>query len=318
MAGTQTNNFSADSSASAGAYCRIDNLAPAPRQAINRTRWRFRLSFFPYQANSVRLAMTDHVRRSRVSFSGLAASLLLYMGLCASQANAQVITHDPMTLESMIAEYGKDFDRWKETLSQYQKEYSHYQQQLIKLQSLNLTGSTMQDNFTERDLNYGMENACPGAGGSDMVSIVGNAIKSSMPNISLDMQGDLVTQQLKVCQLLVMTDNARYNESVRMLKRLVQRNQDFQNRVERQRKTVGTSQGALAANDNEVARFMTQNSMDLDYWQARVKAYDSYEVALKNDQKRLAKRALNGDKGPNKILGQLVQAVALKTALSVD
>lgn len=75
-----------------------------------------------------------------------------------------------------------------------------------------------------------------------MVSMVGNAIKSSMPNISLDMQGDLVTQQLKVCQLLVMTDNARYNESVRMLKRLVQRNQDFQNRVERQRRTVGTSQ----------------------------------------------------------------------------
>lgn len=58
--------------------------------------------------------------------------------------------------------------------------------------------------------------------------------------------------------------------------------------------------------------------MDLDYWQARSRRTTLYEVALKNDQKRLAKRALNGDKGPNKILGQLVQAAALKTALSVD
>ncbi|MDH4909763.1 hypothetical protein [Xanthomonas axonopodis] len=262
--------------------------------------------------------MTDHVRRSRAPFSRLAAGLLLAVGLCAGHANAQVITHDPMTLESIIAEYGKEFDRWKETLSQYQKEYAHYQQQLIKLQSLNLTGPTMEDNFTERDLNYGVDDACPGAGGDDMVSIVGNAIKSQMPKLSLDMQGDLVTQQLKVCQLLVMTDNARYNESVRMLKRLVQRNEEFKNKIQSQREGVGTSQGALAANDNEVARFMTQNSMDLDYWQAKIKAYDSYELALKNDQKRLAKRALNGDKGPNKILGQLVQAAALKTALSID
>ncbi|MCW1979372.1 hypothetical protein [Xanthomonas campestris] len=263
--------------------------------------------------------MTDHVRRSRAPFSRLTAGLFLAVGLCAAQANAQgVLTHDPLTLESILGEYGKELSRWKETAEQYQKEYTHYQQQLIRLQSLNLTGSTMQDNFTERDLNYGLENSCPGAGGGDLVSIVGDAIKSQMPKLSLDMQGDLITQQLKVCQLLVMTDNARYNESVRMLKRLIQRNEDFKNRVERQRKGVGTSQGALAANDNEVARFMTQNSMDLDYWQAKIKAYDSYEVALKNDQKRLAKRALNGDKGPNKILGQLVQAVALKTALSID
>ncbi|WP_338339886.1 hypothetical protein [Xanthomonas euvesicatoria] len=317
MAGTRTNNFSADSSASAGVYGCIGSMTSAPRQAADRTHRRIPVSFFPYQANSVRLAMTDHVRRSRAPFSRLAAGLLLAVGLCAGHANAQVITHDPMTLESIIAEYGKEFDRWKETLSQYQKEYAHYQQQLIKLQSLNLTGPTMEDNFTERDLNYGVDDACPG-GGDDMVSIVGNAIKSQMPKLSLDMQGDLVTQQLKVCQLLVMTDNARYNESVRMLKRLVQRNEEFKNKIQSQREGVGTSQGALAANDNEVARFMTQNSMDLDYWQAKIKAYDSYELALKNDQKRLAKRALNGDKGPNKILGQLVQAAALKTALSID
>ncbi|QER96820.1 hypothetical protein FLG15_20055 [Xanthomonas phaseoli pv. dieffenbachiae] len=271
------------------------------------------MSFFPYQANSVRLAMTDHVRRSRAPFSRLAAGLLLAVGLCAGHANAQVITHDPMTLESIIAEYGKEFERWKETLSQYQKEYAHYQQQLIKLQSLNLGTTNLEDNFNERDPNYGVAEACSGSGGG--LGSIMTSIKSILPN----MDGNLVTEQTKICQLMVMTENARYNESVRMLKRLIQRNKDFEQKIQSQRNSVGTSQGALAANDNEVSRFMAQNSMDLDYWQAKLKAYDYYEASLKSDQRKLTKRALDGNKGGGiPLVTQLVQAAALKAALSVD
>ncbi|CAD2250152.1 hypothetical protein X12_003959 [Xanthomonas arboricola] len=256
--------------------------------------------------------MTDHVRRSRAPLSRIAAGLLLSVGLCAGQANAQVITHDPMTLESMIAEYGKDLDRWKETAAQYKKEYDHYQQQLIKLQSLNLSVVKMEDNFTERDLNYGMEAAC--GAGSGLGSII-TSIKSMLPN----MNGNLVTEQTKICQLRVMAENARYNESVRMLKRLIQRNEEFDRRIQSQRKGVGTSQGALAANDNEVARFVAQNSMDLDYWQAKLKAYDYYEASLKSDQRKLTKRAFDGNKeGGIPLVTQMVQTVALKEALSVD
>ncbi|KAB7772759.1 hypothetical protein CEK65_20395, partial [Xanthomonas sp. LMG 12459] len=74
-----------------------------------------------------------------------------------------------------------------------------------------------------------------------------------------------------------------------------------------------SSQGALAANDNEVRRFAAQNAMDLDYWNAQMKAYDSYIVALKDDQSRLARRALNGNK--DDLLGQVVQAGVLAGAL---
>jgi len=87
--------------------------------------------------------------------------------------------------------------------------------------------------------------------------------------------------------------------------------------VEKQRNKVGTSQGALAANDNEVQRFVARNAMDVDYWQAQMKAYDSYILGLKDDQSRLARRALRGDKDSLLApLGQLVQAVTLKAALS--
>ena len=98
-----------------------------------------------------------------------------------------------------------------------------------------------------------------------------------------------------------------------MLRTLMQRNQQFQS-IESQRDGVGNDQGALAANDNEAQRFLIRTSMDLDYWQARMKAYNDYIESLKWDQSRLAKRALKGKKG--NILGQVVQAAALKAALS--
>lgn len=46
-----------------------------------------------------------------------------------------------------------------------------------------------------------------------------------------------------------------------MLKRLIERNNQFK-AIEAQRDRGGTSQGALAANDNEVQRFVAQNAMD--------------------------------------------------------
>jgi len=254
--------------------------------------------------------MTEPTHRPRASLSRLAAGLLLAVGLCCGQANAQVIVNDRMSLTKTLQEYAKEAQRWKQTLQQYKDQIAHYQQQLINLQNLNLSGSVMEDDFKERDLSYGVEDACPSPNGSGISGIL-DSFKNILPN----MQGDLVEEQLKVCQLLVRNDNARYNESVRMLQRLIQRNKEFTDKIEKQRNSVGTSQGALAANDNEVSRFIAQNSMDVDYWQARMKAYDAREMTLKNDQSRLAKRALNGSQS---LLGQVVQAAALKTALSVD
>jgi hypothetical protein len=98
-----------------------------------------------------------------------------------------------------------------------------------------------------------------------------------------------------------------------MLRTLMQRNQQFQS-IEAQRDLVGDSQGALAANDNEAQRFLIRTSMELDYWQARMRAYNDYIESLKWDQTRLAKRALAGKK--TSVVGEVVQAAALKAALT--
>lgn len=209
-------------------------------------------------------------------------------------------------------EYAEQAKRWTETVKQYQEQLDHYKQQLIQLKALqNMGQSTMADNFAERPQDYGLEEDCPGVPGNGLSGLM-KQFKSLAPN----MQGKLVEEQLKVCARIVLARNAQYNESVRMIKRLIERNNKFKE-VEKQRNKVGTSQGALAANDNEVQRFVARNAMDVDYWQAQMKAYDSYILGLKDDQSRLARRALRGDKDSLLApLGQLVQAVTLKAALS--
>ncbi|MGX0954917.1 hypothetical protein [Pseudomonas syringae] len=258
--------------------------------------------------------MNDRSRRSRLSFSRLAAGLLLAAGLSAGPANAVglgVLVNDQTSLAKALQEYGEQAKRWTETLKQYQQQLDHYQQQLIKIPRLDLGTSSMADNFAERPEDYGLDDDCPGAPKTGLAGVL-QQFKSLAPN----MNGNMVEEQMKVCTRMVLAKNAKYNESVRMLKRLIERNNKFK-AIEAQRDLGGTSQGALAANDNEVQRFVAQNAMDLDYWNAQMTAYDSYIVGLKEDQSRLARKALDGDQNSwLKPLGQLVQAATLKAALS--
>lgn len=235
-------------------------------------------------------------------------AVLLIASLAATDASAQLLVEDPVNLTAQLqqiakdaAEFGNQAKRWSDT-------YNHYQQQLIKVQRLNFNSSQMADTFPLRPDDYGMEDMCPGDGGG-----VRERMTGLLRQIAPKMDGNIVEEQKSICQRMVLAENAKYNESVRMLKTLIQRNQQFQ-LIEAQRDDANSSQGALAANDNEAQRFMVRTTMDLDYWQARMKAYNDYIESLKWDQSRLAKRALQGNRGS--LMGQVVQAAALKAALS--
>jgi hypothetical protein len=203
-----------------------------------------------------------------------------------------------------VAEYVETAKRWKD-------QYEHYQQQLIKLKSLNFRMERMADNFPERDMNYGVDQSCPGP--NPLGGGIGEMVRSVLPN----MDDDILTQQRMVCIRMVQAENHRYNEAARMLGRMVQYQRDYQQGIEAQRASVGTSQGALAANDNETNRFLVRMEMDMQYWMVRNKAWDTYIATLRKDHGRLAERALNGKKDTgNLILGKLVKAAALERALS--
>ncbi|WP_251044554.1 MULTISPECIES: hypothetical protein [unclassified Lysobacter] len=231
--------------------------------------------------------------RSRVihgSARGAAISIMLVAGLWGNTASAQMITKDPTNfmanmeqVSKSAVEYGKNAERWKSTAE-------HYQQQLIKLQRLNFGQAQKEDSFALRPLDYGMDDTCAGPGRGIKDQLIG-AFKQMAPQLD----GNVVNEQLAICQRMVYAENRRYNDSATMLKTLLQRSTEFA-QIEQQRDGISGSQGALAANDNEAQRFVARNQLDLDYWQARMKAYDDYIAALKADHARLAKRALQGKK----------------------
>lgn len=221
---------------------------------------------------------------------GAAIGIGFAIAIVGGPVNAQYIVKDPFGLIAKMqqiskdaAEFGKNAQRWKFTAD-------HYQQQLIKLRRLNFGQTQMEDSFALRPLDYGMDDACPGPGNGIKDQLAG-AFRQALPQLD----GNIVGEQMAICQRVIYAENRKYNDSVAMLKTLLRRSQEF-GRIEQQRDHVGNSQGALAANDNEAYRFVARNQLDLDYWQARMKAYDDYIAALRADHTRLAKRALQGKK----------------------
>lgn len=221
-----------------------------------------------------------------------------------SNSSAQWIVEDPLAISKMVQEYIETAQRWKQTAD-------HYQQQLIKFKKLTFVASQFADDFSLRDATYGMED-CPG---SDKFPI---SVDDLLKTVKPDLKGDVIKEQRKICQRIVLAKNNKYNDTVMMMRTLIQRQRELQS-IELQRTAVGTNQGALAANDNEIQRLLTRATMDLDFWQSRSSAYDGYISALQEDSDRLAKCAMRGcSNGLEDLVGNIVQAAALKAALSVD
>lgn len=249
--------------------------------------------------------ITSSPRRD-ARFKELLLAIPLALALIVpGNTQAQWIVKDPMVIAKLVKEYIETAKRWK-------AQYEHYQQQLIKLRKLSFAASQFVDTFPERSADYGMEMACPGSGG--LPTSLGELVRHLTP----DLTGDVVKEQLKLCQRIVFAENAKYNETVQMLRTLIQRQNEYA-QVEAQRDAVGDSQGNLAANDNEAQRLLTRTTMDLEFWQARMTAYDRYIESLKWDSNLLAQCAMRGCKdGLKKVIGGVVQAATLRAALSVD
>lgn len=199
-------------------------------------------------------------------------------------------------------EYGEQATRWRNTIS-------HYQQQLAALRAFKDQAMAMgiTDKIEERAPAYGMADACPDASGSMSLS-------SLFSSFSLDMNGNIVEQQQEICQRIVLAQNAKYNEAVKMLKNIKKRSGELDG-VSGARDSVGTSQGKLDTNTNDVDAVLARVTIDMQYTETSINAYDGYIVALKEDQERLALRAMRG--GKKSWVGTVVQGATLKGALEV-
>jgi hypothetical protein len=239
--------------------------------------------------------------------------------LGASGASAQAVVADPIhTFQTLIghmmgrleaySQRFQDATQYAKEIQHFQSQIEHYRQQLVTAGSLAGQASLqMTMDFEERPLDYGILESCPSPDGASVVPQLAQLFQRTVPNL----QGNITMQQHGICQGIVLAQNARFNEQVRMLKNIRKRDGELKG-IEQQRARVGTSQGELSAVDFDMSQFLSRATMDMQYSQSAMVAYDGLIASLNDDQQRLAKVALGGKPTA---LGRITQGAALKGAL---
>lgn len=253
-------------------------------------------------------------RRSRTQKVALALGLGLAVGLVGTNARAQWMVEDPTAIAKAVQEYENQAERWVETHDQYLLQADHYaqqaafwQQQLVALQALNFSLFTMQNQFQKIAPDYGVQDACPGIQGSLSGDITA-ALQSFIPQ----MGGDVVQQQQQLCQLIVMTKNKKYNDTVDYLETVAAQTSQLQGIEVERLKSVLQDPGKLSANNNEAQRFQGQITSAQQTWETNMKQDDAQIDMLRNVQANLSRRAMGGS--PN-VMGSVVNAAVLAGAL---
>lgn len=247
---------------------------------------------------------------------GLTVALMLACSLFTGSGQAQVgvIVNDPESMGKAIAEYAEQAKRWADTVAQYKATIDHYtaqvafwQEQLVKLQSLNFSLFTLQNQFKKIPDDYGVNDACPGVTGG-LAGDITSALQSFLPN----MGGDVVKQQRDLCQMIVLSKNKKYNDTVDYLQSVAEESNRFY-QVQAQRLQTAKSPGDLEANNNELAFYQTRIDKAEKAWKSQMETLDTQVQVMQQLQSILSRRAMNGSPSP---LGTLVNTAAMKAAFS--
>ena len=250
---------------------------------------------------------------------GVLTGFVLGALLIAGGASAQAVVADPIhTFQTLVghmmgrleaySQRFQDASQYAKEIQHFQNQIEHYRQQLVTASSLaGQQGLQMTMDFEERPLEYGISETCPSPDGASGVPRLAQLFTRTAP----DLQGNITMQQHETCQKIVLAQNARFNEQVRMLKNINKRDGELR-RIEQHRARVGTSQGELSAVDYDMSQFLARATMDMQYSQSAMVAYEGLIASLNDDQQRLARVALAGKPTT---LGTITQGAALKSAL---
>jgi hypothetical protein len=257
---------------------------------------------------------TDNSPKASAGKSFLTASIfatLVTVSGFSSNANAftdgAALKQRIIIMIKEIKEYQKQLQLAKDQLNQY----------MTPLSDLKFEPTIGDDEmFKERGPEEGMKMECPGAG-----PIEGgfDALKSVL---SLDAEGSVKDRQKKLCQYTVLARNQQYNESVRMLKGVREREKELQE-IQRERNAIKPSDKDAAArlesNTNRYNAVINKASNQMQYSTATIQAYESYINSLEQHQAVLGNAAMTGKTGnetfASTITKTVVQGVALEAAL---
>lgn len=232
-------------------------------------------------------------------------SLALACAFVAGNASAGIPVIDGSSIARSVAEYIAKAAKWGQDLAHFKSQIDHMTQQLISLdQMISNMGLTMTD-MNERPNNEGVAERCQGGDGS----ILSNFFAA----VGLNLNGDITAQQKQKCAQIVTLENMKYNEQVRMLKKL----QNSQEKITQLKSNFSSADtnGKMDTNMGAAEGLVAQMTADAQYAQTIIRVYDGMIVSLKEDQKQLAKRALGGQ---TSAIGSLVSTAALAGALQLN
>lgn len=251
-----------------------------------------------------------HVRRSALNL-GLVASVSLVTFMAASAAHAQILVTDVDSNATQTSQLAKQVLQYKKQLQQYTTQLEQLRNMLTKIQSLgsgiSLTSKTLQP-LSSSDQDEIVDQACPGGASSPATAIAG-AITGLLGSSSQS----ITERQTLLCREIVYIQIDEYNITANALGSLtaqastVQKLSEIVNSIS----TFGESSSATS----QAEQFMSQLNLAGETWQKQVEADEKMIATLQQQQGVLAKVALNGS---NTILGNVVQAVALKAAFTIN
>ncbi len=254
-------------------------------------------------------------RKSRTSRKApFLTSLALACAFMAGNAGAGIPVTDVGNMPNHIITQIQSYLNQLNTLTQkgqdyaqYAKEVQHMTQQLTQLsQAFQMSSLSFGPQFQKRSEQEGVSERCQGSGSG---SIVGELFTT----LGLDLGGDVVAQQRRLCTMIVVLENKKYNDSVDSMNKLMNETQSEINRQSSQISSSNTN-GKMDTNLTNSANGLQQILVNHQKTQDRMRMYDDLIGVLKESQKALATRAL---KGQSSALGTMINTGVLAGALSL-
>lgn len=187
------------------------------------------------------------------------------------------------------------------------RDYQHMIQQLTQLdQMFQQALLSYSQNFQKRNEFEGVTERCKGGSGS----LVSDLISS----FGLNLNGDIVAQQKALCTYIVVLQNKKYNDQVDAMTTLLT---ETQRDITRQHQQIGSSNtnGKMDTNTAVSTAGIQQVLANYQQTQQRIQMYDSIIATLKEDQKQLARRALDGQ---SSMIGAMISTATLAAALEIN
>lgn len=245
----------------------------------------------------------------------LATAITVAAGSYTAPTRAQWIVEDPLQIGNSLVEYGKDLERWGETYAHIQATVSFWQEQLVKIQSLQFALYQMQQQFPKLPPGFGVAERCPGASilSGDITSALTNFASSQITGGDAD-SGDVTTKQRNACVLIELTKNQKYEATRLYLERIGAQAGALQQLAKLRLTEVLQSPGKLSSYSADTGKYTADMMQARETWQTNMQQLDAQISMLERKQSVYAKQAIDGT---NDILGNLVNMVALKAAFSL-